>query len=303
MKHSRGELEFLIYYIWSKNKDRLEVDYLLSVCHLTTKILINFQNSRNKIKEDEKEEFFTFLESLANATFVNFDMIANTSKTDEILKRLHIEPKDYLRTIYSLTEDLTKANGSLEEKIRSVNNLEFIQVIQVLTEYGICYSTNNFLSLNLSTALLFENRMPTDDPYYKKTKLHYVRAGNLFDGEVTYSFIGFKTPITLFLHSPYEFMNIARAVGKGSTMDAYEFETLSIEITTTNDFRDDTFISQRGCRFPTESNLTHYEVYTKNICMSQCRLDLAYRKCKCIPHFYHSNSELFECSCKRWIIY
>jgi hypothetical protein len=182
--------------------------------------------------------------------------------------------------------------------VRNVNNLEFIRVIQVVTEYGICYSTNNFLSYNLSTAMLLENRMPNDDIFYKKTKLHYVRYGNLFDGEVTYSFIGFRTPITLFMHSPYESMNIARPVGNGFTFDAYEFETLSIEIITTDDFKEDTFISQRGCRFHSESNLTHYKVYTKNLCMSQCRLDLAYRRCKCIPHFYYSNGELSLLSCE-----
>lgn len=248
--------------------------------------------SRHKIKDEEKEEFFLFLESLANATFINFQNIASTPRTDAILERLNIQPKDYLRKIYELTEDWTKIDGTLEQKVRNVNNLEFIRVIQVVTEYGICYSTNNFLSYNLSTAMLLENRMPTDDIYYKKTKLHYVRYGNLFDGEVTFSFIGFKSAMSIFMHSAYETMNIARPVGNGYTYDAYEFETLSIEIITTDDFRDDTFISQRNCRFHFESNLTHYKVYTKNLCMSQCRLDLAYRRCKCIPHFYHSSGKL-----------
>lgn len=262
--------------------------------HFFNFLKIIFVHSRHKIKDDERVELFNFLESLANATFVNFDQIADTPKTDAILERLNIQPKDYLRTIYELTDDLTKLDGNLEQKVRNVNNLEFINVIQVVTEYGICYSTNSFLSNNLSTAMLLENRMPIDDIFYKKVKLHYVRYGNLFDGEVTYSFIGFRTPITLFMHSPYETMNIARPVGNGFTQDAYEFETLSIEIITTDDFKEDTFISQRSCRFHSESNLTHYKVYTKNLCMSQCRLDLAYRLCKCIPHFYHNyyNGEL-----------
>jgi amiloride-sensitive sodium channel len=206
------------------------------------------------------------------------------------LKRLKIEPSSYLKLIYELTEDLTRKSGNVEHKIRNVNNLEFIKTTQILTEYGICYTTNNILAVNLSTSLLLDGKIPFDDVFYKKEKLHEVRYGNLFDGEVTYSFIGFKTPITIFMHSPYETMNVARAIGY--TKDAYEFETLSQEIITTKDIKE-TFISQRGCRFHWESNLTHYRVYSKNLCMSECRLELAYAHCGCIPHFYSNKG----CAC------
>lgn len=254
------------------------------------KLIFKFSSQNNLLNED-KEEFFDFLESLANATYVNFQNIKSSKRIDEILDRLSIEPKNYLSLIYELTEDLTKTEGTLEFKVRNVNNLEFIQVFQILTEYGICYSTNNYLAINLSTSLLLEKKMPTDDPYYKKVKLHRVRYGNLFDGEVTFSFIGFRTAITTFMHSPYETMNVARPVGSGYSHDAFEFETLSIEIITTSDFKE-TFVEQRGCRFHSESNLTHFSVYSKNLCMSECRLELAYRLCKCIPHFYFNEREI-----------
>lgn len=46
-------------------------------------------------------------------------------------------------------------------------------------------------------------------------------------------------------------------------------------------------VSQRGCRFHDESDLIHYtKVYTRDLCMQECRLNLAYNYCKCIPHFY-----------------
>lgn len=242
------------------------------------------------LKDDEKEEFFIFLESLANSTFINFEDIKNTSKTDAILNRLQVKPKDYLRLIYTLTEDLTRKTGNVELKVRNVNNMEFIRATQVLTEYGICYTTNNLLALNLSTALLLENKILPEDPFYKKTRLHDVRFGNLFDGDMTYSFIGFPSAITIYLHSPYETMNIARSIGY--TNEAYEFEAYSIEIITTKDFRQDTFISQRGCRFHSESNLTHYKVYSKLLCQSECRLNIAFSHCGCIPYFYPNNCEL-----------
>ena len=205
-----------------------------------------------------------------------------------MLKRLRITPADYLSLIYSLTEDLTIKKGNIELKVRNVNNMEFIRTTQVLTENGICYTTNNLLAFNLSTSILMENKRLPDDPFYKKTKLHDVRFGNLFDGDMTYSFIGFPSAVTVYLHSPYETMNIARSIGY--TSEAYEFEAYSIEIITTKEFKD-TFISQRGCRFHSESNLTHYKVYSKLLCHSECRLNVALDHCGCIPHFYPNNSK------------
>jgi acid-sensing ion channel, other len=242
---------------------------------------------RNGIKNEEKEEFFYFLESLANATYINFQNINNTERSDKVLERLKIQPKDYLKIIYELTEDLTKKNGTIEFKVRNFNNQDFIKTTQILTENGICYTTNSILALNLSTSLLLEDKIPVDDDYFKTRKLYYVRYGNLFDGEQTYSFIGFRIPITIYLHSPYEVMNIARTLGY--TKEAYEFEAFSIEIITTDQFHN-TYISQRGCRFHQESNLTHYNVYSKNLCMSECRIELAYKQCGCIPHFYPNKS-------------
>ncbi|XP_062551534.1 sodium channel protein Nach [Armigeres subalbatus] len=51
----------------------------------------------------------------------------------------------------------------------------------------------------------------------------------------------------------------------------------------------DTTVAQRGCRFFSESNLTHYSIYTKGICLQECRLNIAYQHCGCIPHFYPNN--------------
>ncbi|KAL9706710.1 hypothetical protein quinque_010228 [Culex quinquefasciatus] len=51
----------------------------------------------------------------------------------------------------------------------------------------------------------------------------------------------------------------------------------------------DTSVSQRACRFSFESNLTHYGIYTKGICLQECRLKMAYQHCGCIPHFYPNN--------------
>lgn len=143
------------------------------------------KSSKEKLAAEEKDEFFDFLESLANSTYVNFENIKSTPKTDEILKRLRIRPADYLRLIHSLTEDMTYRTN-FELKVRNVNNMDYIRVTQILTENGICYTTNSLLAWNLSTSLLMENKLPPHDPFFKKYTLHDVRFGNLFDGDMTY---------------------------------------------------------------------------------------------------------------------
>lgn len=242
------------------------------------------------IPMEERKDFFDFLESLANSTYINFEDIKDSLKTEEILKNLKIKPEHYAMLIYNLTEDLTRKTSNMELKVRNVNNMEYIRTTQVLTEYGICYTTNNFLAANLSASWIIEKKVQQEDPFYRTSKLYDVRFGNLFDGDMTYSFIGFETAITIFLHSPYEFINVARSVGY--TTEAYEFEAYSIEIITTSDFKEDTSISQRRCRFSSESNLTHFNVYSKGICLQECRLQLAFKECGCIPHFYPNNSKI-----------
>ncbi|CAO1409477.1 unnamed protein product [Diamesa serratosioi] len=236
------------------------------------------------IDEDLRLDFFEFMESLANSTYINFENIKDTQATNQILKKLKILPENYATLIYNLTDNLITLHENIDFRVRNVNNLDFIRAIQVQTEFGICYSTNNFLAPNLSASWIIEKKIEADHPYYRNFKLHDVRFGNLFDGDMTYSFIGFDTPVTIFLHSPYEFINIARSVGY--TVDAYEFEAYSIEIITTSDFKDDTSIAQRGCQFNSESNLKHFNIYSKGLCLQECRLNLAYDKCGCIPHFY-----------------
>ncbi|XP_058816413.1 sodium channel protein Nach [Topomyia yanbarensis] len=236
--------------------------------------------------KDEQKEIYNFIESLANSTYINFEDIKGSPNIDRILSMLRIEPKDYMRLIANLTKDLTRRDHP-EFRVRSQNNMEYIRTLQTLTEFGICYTTNSFISPNLTTSQLLKGQPPDENYFYRNHKIHDVRFGNLFDGDITYSFIGFDGPVSVFYHSPYDTMNIARILP--ASVEAYEFEAYSIEIVTTEDFRDDTTVFQRGCRFPFESNLTHYKIYTKGTCRQECRLKLAYEQCGCIPHFYPNN--------------
>lgn len=66
-----------------------------------------------------------------------------------MLQTLNIEPKSYMELIYKLTDDLTTTDE--EPRVHTIMSSKFIRTIQVLTEYGICYTTNNIIAANLTT--------------------------------------------------------------------------------------------------------------------------------------------------------
>lgn len=45
-------------------------------------------------------------------------------------------------------------------------------------------------------------------------------------------------------------------------------------------------IRQRHCIFPDEVTLMTNDVYTFSACMAQCRMQISYDNCGCIPFFY-----------------
>lgn len=91
-----------------------------------------------------------------------------------------------------------------------------------------------------------------------------------------------------FIHSPHEVMSLSKPFVYSE--DAFEFRAYSVEVLAGEDFQKSTTIAQRGCRFLSESNLTHFDVYTKGLCLQECRMKLAYKFCGCIPHFYPNRS-------------
>lgn len=64
------------------------------------------------------------------------------------LQKMYIDPQTYLSLIYNLTEDLTRRTDAF--KVKNINNLEHIKTEQVLTEFGLCYMSNNFHADNMS---------------------------------------------------------------------------------------------------------------------------------------------------------
>lgn len=154
-----------------------------------------------------------------------------------------------------------------------------------------------------------------------------VLYGNLFDGDMGYNMVGFQDFISVFVgndrpllfrwtrfrpfqinvHSPFETINIGKLSFYANY--AFEYHCYATEIIADQAFQRwvwleceafpfaecisssrSTTVRQRHCRFNDESNLTHYRTYTQGLCFQECRLNLVYKLCHCIPHFYPNRS-------------
>ncbi|XP_055843170.1 uncharacterized protein LOC129909987 [Episyrphus balteatus] len=233
----------------------------------------------------EKIELFDFLESLANSSYFNFMDI----KVAPSIEKHNIDPMDYMNIIYNLTENyLLVSEKSI--RLHAIINLWLVHSQQILTEWGICYSTNNYLIDELSTSNLLYGKKPPKNPYEDTTELYQTVSMNVFDQDDTLSFTGFKGPIVVYVHGAHEVMNFERRMG--ATSIPIECIGKLYDITASDDFGKSTTIEQRKCRFPHESNLAHFPIYTRNLCQQECRINLAYKLCKCIPHFYPNRGAL-----------
>uniref|UniRef100_A0A1B0ETT1 Sodium channel protein Nach n=1 Tax=Glossina morsitans morsitans TaxID=37546 RepID=A0A1B0ETT1_GLOMM len=236
----------------------------------------------NDIVLDRKKTLRDFLEQLANSTYINFKYLPDYGSIYRTLDKLNVKPQQYMELIYNVTADMTR-NPIDMYRARCIHDNANIQVRQVLTEYGLCYLTNNYLGQKYTSSFLIYGQYPDVNPFEGKKPFRKILSGSFFDKDVSYTFIGFPESIDLFVHSPYDVMKVDSNFGYAE--DHLEFDPATMEIVTGTGF-DEASVRQRHCRFPHESNLTHFPIYTKNICLQECRLNLVYKTCKCIPHFY-----------------
>ncbi|XP_030240035.1 sodium channel protein Nach [Drosophila navojoa] len=258
----------------------------LTICPMQrlNQSLFNNYCRANKIKGTDKTEFWDFLENLANSTYTNFENIPDYESIDHTLDLLGIKPKHYMELIYNLTFDGTYE--PIEKlRIRCVDGQLHLKTRQILTEFGLCYLCSSYLGEEYSSRYLIFGEFPEFNKYLNKHRFVLVKKATFFDKDVGFNLMGFDTEaIDSYIHSAFEVMKVDNNFGYSLEGAAYEPEVE--EIIAEPNFETETSISQRKCRFYHESNLTHYPFYTKNICQQECRINLAYKICKCIPHFY-----------------
>ncbi|XP_030383987.1 sodium channel protein Nach [Scaptodrosophila lebanonensis] len=238
----------------------------------------------NGIEGRDKAEFEDFLENLANSTYTNFHRIPQYQSTDDILERLNIRPENYMELIYNMTYD-SSYDPIEKQRTRSIDGQTNIHVRQVLTEYGLCYLGNSKLGEEYSSRYFIFGLYPEFNRHEHTRKLLQVQIGSFFEKDVGYTLLGLRSEaIDSFIHSPFDVMKVDNNFGY--TDDGVVYDPESQEVIAEENFEKEATIAQRKCRFYHESNLTHFKFYTRNICQQECRINLAYKICKCIPHFY-----------------
>lgn len=144
----------------------------ITICPIIKRIdgsLFDEYCDRNNISGSDKDEFYAFIESMANATYESLHLI-NAPKSIEVIlswksekenkilplnkcycsfkQKLNIKPEDYMMLIYKLTRDQLRGVG--EKRVWAIRNKEVIKCELVLTEHGICYTSNSYIAKNLS---------------------------------------------------------------------------------------------------------------------------------------------------------
>uniref|UniRef100_A0A1A9WKE7 Uncharacterized protein n=1 Tax=Glossina brevipalpis TaxID=37001 RepID=A0A1A9WKE7_9MUSC len=193
-----------------------------------------------------------------------------------------------MQLIYNLTGDDTlrfvaDISSSLD-KIHTISGDLIIGTRQILTEYGLCYMTNSKLSEKYSSRYMIEHKLPDKDIQNSPSYIN-VKKCNYFENDVNYNVLGFDiSPINVFLHSPFDVMKVDQNLGY--TRDSLQLRVTSMETVTEDEFESGADVKRRKCRFQHENNLTHFPIFTRNLCQQECRLNLVFKICKCIPHFY-----------------
>lgn len=54
-------------------------------------------------------------------------------------------------------------------------------------------------------------------------------------------------------------------------------------------------IGERNCYFADEHRLGYFQQYSQLNCLSECRAEMAYRLCGCVPYFYPNNGSYRVC--------
>ncbi|XP_017098937.2 sodium channel protein Nach [Drosophila bipectinata] len=239
---------------------------------------------KNSIKGAQRNIFWDFIENLANSTYINFQNIPESNEIDSIIKDLDLKPEHYMELIYNLTFDSTYEPIE-KQRTRCIDGQLNIHVRQVLTEYGLCYMGNSKLGEEYSSRYFIFGQYPEPNKYEMTRKVIQYQIGSYFEKDVGHTLLGFTSEaIDSFIHSVYEVMKVDNNFGYST--EGVVYDPVTEEITAEDNIEKEATVGMRKCRYYHESNLTHFPFYTRNVCQQECRINLAYKICKCIPHFY-----------------
>ncbi|XP_031349918.1 pickpocket protein 11-like isoform X2 [Photinus pyralis] len=217
------------------------------------------------INVKNKTALEAFLRTLAEANYKNFD---------KVLPYYELPSEQFMKILLQLQYEFKPlvSNSGLQ------SNKYYLE--KTITEMGICYSYNSNLAIYNS-------------PSYREKKLWtvYTETRTLFvhplDGEIFANVVNMSTGFHIYLHGPYEVVDIASKSLYSPDGFFLQLYLSALTIFTSQGARE-LAINQRKCQFYHESNLRHSPVYSYLLCRMECRITLSKRLCGCIPHFYRN---------------
>ncbi|KAM7344400.1 pickpocket protein 28-like [Cochliomyia hominivorax] len=200
----------------------------------------------------------------------------NTKNMFEIGPVNSIPADNYMQLIFNLSNNY---------KVRT-NNYEGVKI---MSEVGICYTLNNFLS-----PVLYTKHWRDLNPYPKKWPTNVTLKLPTFNFSrgfptttyLTHNIIG---NITVYTHSPFEIPTIwTRSELIINEDKTYKKITAIVkEINFKKMFLKELSPEERHCLGRNESNLELFpQTYSRNLCLMECRIKYIRGVCNCIPHFY-----------------
>ncbi|KAL7020155.1 hypothetical protein ACKWTF_011388 [Chironomus riparius] len=120
---------------------------------------------------------------------------------------------------------------------------------------------------------------------------------NYFDGDANAVTSDLSNNVDIYYHGPFTLPSNLNKISKDDkdqksyvTFDVVPFVIMSQEnIKSLYQF-------QRKCKFPDESTLDYFQqVYSRDLCLYECRMKKFLDLCKCIPFFYKRKNGIKQC--------
>ncbi|KAJ8945117.1 hypothetical protein NQ318_001582 [Aromia moschata] len=231
--------------------------------------LDRFLSESNDTKN--KPLFREFVLSLGEATYTNFD---------RVVEHEEVPSDEYMRVIRKFMITFRPSVSS------SAINGEHLTLQETITEMGICYSFNSHLAV-------YNSFDYWNKGYWKLLPETETLSVNPLDGEVLATVVNISTGFQVYIHGPYEVVDIASKYVKSPNGYFLQLYLTGLTLYSSENAKM-LGIPQRKCRFHYESDLRHSPVYSYVLCRMECRASLANRLCGCTPHFYRKLGKMIS---------
>lgn len=223
------------------------------------------ENNKEKFASaEDKEDFRVFIDKLASLSYDNIESLPMN-------KTFGIASDKYLDTLFQL-------KWNFEPELSSGTSVK-MNIYQTITELGICHSVNTLVAQYNSYEYWSSNDWELLD-HEERVTVHPL------DGEIYAQIINLSTGYDVYFHSAGDIPNISKQKYTFPETDYTTVELIALETFTTPRAKE-LKVNQRKCRFSNEAeDMMTVPIYSYGLCLTECRMKLALRACKCVPHFY-----------------